>query len=125
MNEFRIEIIPAQAGFYVIYWCEGEADEKSYYLRGDAVIAWRVEISNANRARRDDSSHTMVWPITPDGDTAFNYWGIENPDGTVLATGEGRTFPSFDDIEKVYQKERDEMMAKIDQEESAHDGSTQ
>lgn len=98
MKPVSIVVVPALAGFFIVY----DMDDPNEIEIGEPIIAWRIETYE-----RESSSEVFssCMPLTIDGDMVSNCIGVQNPDMTVT-TFEDTTFRSLQELRQArYPKE--------------------
>ena len=71
MKPVSVDIVPALAGFFIVY----DFNESKMVGIGNPVIAWRIETYTK---KDDDQLFSFCRPLTVDGDAGSNCIGVQN-----------------------------------------------
>ena len=93
MKPLSIQIVPAHPGFFTV----DNLPETKEVVRGEPVIAWRIETYNI---KDSDKVFSQCIPLTVDGEAVSNCIGIQNPNLTVTVF-EDSTYESIAELSKA------------------------
>jgi hypothetical protein len=97
----QIDVIPALAGFYLLYVVEEDIIEEQNVLR-QPIIGWRIRTERDTDEADIDPMCSWVAPIIPNSREETEYRAVQYPDGRCAY---GLEF--FDDTEELVQYWRD------------------